>query len=285
MPAVQSKMTFARFTPAARNRTIGIRLAGAERENIRNTILKSDGQKGNLRAIDQVLSNYEQDPDYDANNISSGGRPRSLTVEQEHAVLKVLMRDVGKFVVTARYVKKKLLGMRLIPDKTIQRTFDRLGYAYRDRRRKAIIDDVYKPARCTYAHWLLKQDQAFLNTFCYTDGTTFFLAADSAQYTDKTQAALGRKVWRLKDGSDALEDKNVGPSSYAKAQGQPVKIWGLLGNGHLEYFLLPEVIDHRGRKRSANMNGDRYEQMAKRSFKAWKKKLFPRAGSTKLPLV
>ena len=58
-----------------------------------------------------------------------------------------------------------------------------------------------------------------------------------------------------KDGSDALQDQNVGASSYAKAQGQPVKIWGLLGNGHLEYFLLPELVDIRGRKRTANMNG------------------------------
>ena len=48
---------------------------------------------------------------------------------------------------------------------------------------------------------------------------------------------------------------------------------------------MPEEIDHRGRKRSATMNGDRYEQMVKRSFKAWKKKLFPCVGSTTLPLA
>ena len=33
------------------------------------------------------------------------------------------------------------------------------------------------------------------------------------------------------------------------------------------------------------MSGDRYEQMVKLSFKAWKKKLFPRAGFIKLPLL
>ena len=33
------------------------------------------------------------------------------------------------------------------------------------------------------------------------------------------------------------------------------------------------------------MSGDRYEQMVKPSFKAWKKKMFPRARSTKLPLL
>ena len=121
--------------------------------------------------------------------------------------------------------------------------FHRLGYAYQDRRRKAAIDDKYKPARCKYAGWLLKQTQEFLNTFCYTDGTTFYLAEDAAQHSDKQRASLGRKVWRRKDGSDALEDKNVGPSSYAKSQGMPIKIWGLLGNGRLEYWLVPEVVD------------------------------------------
>ena len=33
------------------------------------------------------------------------------------------------------------------------------------------------------------------------------------------------------------------------------------------------------------MNGDRYEQMVKRSFRTWRKKMFPRAGSSTLPLV
>ena len=130
-------MTFARFTPAARNRIIGMRLAGAGREKIRDTIRKTDGNKANIRAVDEVLSNYEQDPEYDGENVASGGRPRSLTTHQEQAILRVLMRDVGKFVVTARYVKKVLPALRRIPDKTIQRTFDRLEYAYRDRRRKA----------------------------------------------------------------------------------------------------------------------------------------------------
>ena len=38
-------------------------------------------------------------------------------------------------------------------------------------------------------------------------------------------------------GQDGLFDENVGPSLYAKAQGMPVKIWGFLGNGRLEYYI------------------------------------------------
>jgi len=285
MPAVLSKMTFARLSPAARNRIIGMRIAGAPRDTIRKTIRKSDGSTASLRAIDGVWDKFQQTPDWEGTDSAAGGRPRALSLKQEQAVLKILIDDVGKFVVSARYVKKKLPELRSFHNRTITRTFTRLGYAYRDRRRKAAIEEKYKPGRLTYAAWLLKQDQEFLDTFCYVDGTSFFLATGSAQHADQKRACLGRKVWRLEDGSDSLEDHNVGASSYAKAQGQPVKIWGLLGDGHLEYMVLPEVIDAKGRRRTANMNGARYEQMVKKHFRLWKKKMFPRMGKTLLPLV
>ena len=56
-------------------------------------------------------------------------------------------------------------------------------------------------------------------------------------------------------GQDGLFDENVGPSLYAKAQGMPVKIWGFLGNGRLEYYVLAEDVDEKGRKRTTNMAG------------------------------
>ena len=127
-------------------------------------------------------------------------------------------------------------------------------------------------------------NQAYLNKFAYTDGTTFFLPRDDVQQKDKHRAAIGRKVWRRTSGEDSLEDKNVGPSTYAKAQGSPVKIWGLWGDGHLEYMLLPEV-QNKGKMRSANMTGDRYEDMVEKYFPVWKKKMFPRMGGTQIPLV
>ena len=43
--------------------------------------------------------------------------------------------------------------------------------------------------------------------------------------------------------------------------------------------------DHRGRKRSANMNGNRYKQMVKSKYKMRKKSMFPREGNELLPLV
>ena len=46
------------------------------------------------------------------------------------------------------------------------------------------------------------------------------------------------------------------------------RMWGLLGKGRIEYWLPPEVVDEKGRKNSANMSGDMYEKLVKRSFKA-----------------
>ena len=46
---------------------------------------------------------------------------------------------------------------------------------------------------------------------------------------------------RLADGSDGLYEDRVGPSSYYRAQGIPVRIWGLLANGQLFVMVLPKV--------------------------------------------
>ena len=53
---------------------------------------------------------------------------------------------------------------------------------------------------------------------------------------------------------DGLFDENVGPSLYAKAQGVPVTIWGFLGNGRIEYYVLPEDVNEQGRKKTTNMS-------------------------------
>ena len=280
-----ARVSFERLTPAARNRIIGMSLAGAPRADMRDKVRKTDGRPPSLRAVDGILARFAADPQWDGSDSSAGGRPRQLSPAQEKQILRILVRDVGKFVVTARYVKKKLRSTRGVRDDVIRETFRRLGYGYRDRRGKRAIARKYKPSRLAYCDWLLKQTQAYLNTFAYTDGTTFFLAADDAQHDDKQRAALGKKVWRRTDGKDSLQDKNVGASSYAKSQGEPVKIWGLLANGRLEYILLPEVRDKKGRTRSANMTGKRYHEMVETHFCKWRKKMFPRLGKRQIPLV
>ena len=285
MPMRRKKMSFARLTAAMRNRIFGMKLADAPREEMREKVRKTDGSKPSLRSIQNLLAKFEEVPDWDGCDSQAGGRPRLLTAAQEKAIKKILDRDVGKYCVSARHVKKKIKKLRNVDDKVIYDTFARLGFSHRDRRRKSAVPEAHKPARLAYCDWLLKQKQSFLNKFAFTDGTTFYLAADASQKEDKERAALGRKVWRRADGKDSLEDKNVGPSGYAKAQGTPVKIWGMYGDGHLEYMALPAVRGPGGKLRSLNMTSERYKAMVDKHFAQWRKRMFPRCGGQKIPLV
>jgi hypothetical protein len=233
------------------------------------------------------LDRYSEDPKWDGlEERTAGGRPRDLTKQQAAKVRKILLRDVGKHVVSATHIKRNAPELRRIPDRTIQRTFHRLGYNYLYRRGKQAIGSEYKPARLAYCDWLLKQDQKFLNKFAYVDGTTFFRPRTDEEQRDKQRASLGPRGWRLADGSDSLEDQNVGASAYAKSQGDAVRIWGLFFNGRLEYWALPVEADDNGKVKCVSMTGERYNYFVKTFFPKWRRKCyatFPK--NEKVPLV
>jgi transposase len=279
--------SFARLSPLAKGRIIGLREEGAERADIAKRVKKTDGASPSLKTVDNVLERFAAEPEWDGlEDRTEGGRPRDVTSKQLEKIHKILLRDVGKHVVSATHVKRILKELRHIPDRTIQRSFLRLGYSYQYRRGKQAIGEKYKPARLKYCDWLLKQTQAFLNKFAYVDGTTFFRPRTEEERRDKQRASLGPRGWRLADGSDALEDKNIGPSAYAKSQGKPVKIWGLFFNGRLEYWVLPEEVDGKGNKKSANMTGARYNYFVSTFLAKWRRNCwrnFPKGE--KVPLV
>ena len=94
----------------------------------------------------------------------------------------------------------------------------------------------------------------------------------------------------MASGKDGLHDDNIGPSMYAKSQGRPVKIWGLFGNGGLEYYVLPidkSTKKRRGGKRrkqfgTTNMTGARYNRLLKQHFPTWRRKLFGQKKGVRL---
>ena len=281
------KSSHARLSPLAKGRIIGMREKGAERGEIAKTVKKKDGASPSLTTVDNVLERFKEDPEWDGREErTAGGRPRDVTDKQMERIRTILLRDVGKHVVSAAYVKRLLVELRRVPDRTIQRCFHRLGYSYLRRRGKQAIGEKYKPARLKYCDWLLKQDQTFLNKFAYVDGTTFFRPRTEEEQRDQQRAALGPRGWRLADGSDSLEDQNVGASSYAKSQGKPIKIWGLFFNGRLEYWVLPEEPDDNGRKKSVNMTGARYNYFVNTFFAKWRRKCYPNfPKDEKIPIV
>ncbi len=74
----------------------------------------------------------------------------------------------------------------------------------------------------------------------YGDGTVFYLSRDATEAEDASRRALGPRVWRRHDGKDALFEDCIGPSSYQKAQGKALRVWGFLVEGKFKLEMLPE---------------------------------------------
>ena len=148
---MKRKPSFARLSPLAKGRIIGMREAGFKRGVIAKKVKKKDGRATTIRTVDTILQRFSEDPDWDGvEHREAGGRPRLLTLKQEAKILQVLLRDVGRQVVSASHVKRNLPELRRVSDRLVQRTFHRMGYAYRYRRRKAAVGEQYKPARLKY---------------------------------------------------------------------------------------------------------------------------------------
>ena len=62
------EVSCAPLTPAARNRIIGMCLAEAPREMMRDKFRMTDGQNPSLREVDDIIANLEANPDWDGSN-------------------------------------------------------------------------------------------------------------------------------------------------------------------------------------------------------------------------
>jgi len=231
--------SYARFTPFLRGRIIGQAEAGEARKNIRKSIRKKDGKCAGMRAIDALIARG-RDKNYNGEDSKAGGRPRELTEQEEALLKKLIIDEVGLARVTIQYCKKRLKFLRRLSREGVRLALHRVGLAWRLRRAKTAIPKKHVAARIKYCKWVLRQPQADLNRWTYVDGTSFYLARTAEEAQDKQRASLGRSCWRMENGQDSLEDRNVGPSCYAKAQGQPIKIWGFLCDGRCAF---PQ--DHR----------------------------------------
>ena len=197
-------------------------------------------------------------------------------------MLDLVFAERGKTKVTIPYCKKKLPFLRAVDNTTVGRALHEAGLKWMARRQKRWAPAESKRQRIQYSKWILSRRQSTLDKFAYTDGTTFYLARGPADKQDKKRVALGKFVWRMSTGADGLFDENISPSLYAKAQGLPVKIWGFLGNGRLEYYVLPKDTDRKGQGKTTHMTGDRYNWLVTRKFQRWREACFPDGGNVHL---
>ena len=79
-------------------------------------VRKKDGKRPCLQAVDGVLKKFEEDPQWDGcEERTEGGRPRDLTQQQEKKIHDILLKDVGRKVVSATSVKRSLPQLRDVP--------------------------------------------------------------------------------------------------------------------------------------------------------------------------
>lgn len=273
----RKRVTYARLDDFTRGIIIGMRMAGAERQEICDRVRKTDGSSPSIGAVDAVLHTVgkrsvgQGGPICPPIRKKRAGRARKLTKQQEKRLVNLVFRERGKAKVTAKYCKKVLPFLRVLHQRSVCNYLQRAGLAWLTRRKKTAVPPDWRKRRLEHCDWILSRRAETLKRWAYTDGTTFYLARGPAESVGKQRAALGPHVWRMASGKDGLWDANVGPSLYAKSQGKPVKIWGFFAGGRLEYHVLP--ADDSGR--TTNMNGTRYKRLVQTRFGQWRRKCLP----------
>ena len=238
-----AKSSYSRLSPYIRGIIFGLFFAGVSYQDIADQVYKDDGTRPSKNAVALVVSKCtsEGGVKWDGNPISSGRGPeRATTSAFDRQVVKLVFQHRGKAKVTVDFVRKRLKSARQLSRSTVARRLAEAGLAWLRRRKKSLVPEAHKQARMAFSRWVLTQPLSALKRWVYSDGTTFFLARSATEKQSQTRGALGSHVWRMADGSDGLYEDVVGPSSYYKAQGTCVRIWGLLVAGVLYVTVLQE---------------------------------------------
>ena len=208
---------------------------------IARILLKPDGKSHwSDRAIADTLEALEADPSWRGERQEGSGRPRATTAKEDKLVVQEVFKHRGSIKVTVTHLKKKFRHLRNLCDGTVENRLHDANLAWLRRRRKTLVPEKYLEPRKEYAKAVLKKHHSTLRRWAYTDGTVWYLDRTDEELEDTKRRALGSHVWRMADGSDALFQDTIGPSSYGKAQGKPVKVWGMLSEGSLKIRILPD---------------------------------------------
>mgnify|MGYP004530944189 CR=1 FL=1 len=210
-------------------------------EAIAGIITKTDGKSHfSHTAVARIKAKLDSDPTWRGERQEGSGAVRKTTAKEDEAIVKEVIDHRGKWKVTVASLRRTLPVARKLKRTAIEERLYEAGLEYLRRRRKCLVAPEHLPARVVYCRNVLTKQQRTLDMWAYTDGTTFFLDRSAAENAETQRAALGPFVWKQADGSDAMWADCVGPSSYRKAQGIQVKVWGLLADGKLHIT----VLDH-----------------------------------------
>jgi hypothetical protein len=272
------KRSSVHFTPFLRGVIYGLLLAGWTYNEIAEEMEKPDGTQPTQQAIAGVAKQLQTrggmawDGEASSSTTDTVGRPRITKDALDKAIRKVVFKFRGSKKVTVSFIQKVLKAARKVSCRTVARRLGEAGLAWLRRRRKTVVPQAHLVSRMDFAAWTLARTADTLARWAYSDGTVFYLGRCQSEVENKNRGALGQFVWRQADGSDALFQDCVGPSSYWKAQGQPVKVWGLLLAGLLFIWVLPEDV---------NMTAVWYQWVIEHKFPIWIRKAFGKKKAKK----
>ncbi|CAK0803632.1 unnamed protein product, partial [Prorocentrum cordatum] len=177
--------------------------------SIAQRLKKADGKTSfSETAISNSMKKLQENPKWRGERDAGSGAPRKTTEKLDRDVVKWAVANRGKTKVTVSRLKKQFPFLRKLSD--------------------TLVEDRLAEADLAWLRW------------AYVDGTTYYLDRTADEHEHAVRRSLGSHAWRKSDNSDALYADCVAPSSYNKAQGQPVRVWGMLASGVLNIHVLDE---------------------------------------------
>ena len=211
-------------------------------------------------AIQGVIDKLENEPKWRGDRKEGSGAPRKTTEKQDAELVKVVEDNRGKVKVTVAWLRTKFSWTRNLGNTALEQRLHDAGLAFLRRRKKALVPRRYLKDRIRYCWMVMNMHYSTLLSWAYSDGTVFYLDRSVEENESTQRRALGSHVWRQADRSDAMYFDCIGPSSYSKAQGIPVRVWGVLANGILNIHVLEQ---------GEVMNGFLYTELIEDYFPRW----------------
>ena len=229
--------------------------------DISRILVKSDGKTHwSYNAIHDAVEKLEADPSWKGEREVGSGRRRETTTKDDKAIETHVLDKRGKQKVTVKDIKRTLPQLRQFSDQMISERLEEVGLKHLRRRKKSRITKEYLEDRVEYCRSVKRKHETTLELWAYTDGTVYYLDRTDAEFEESGVAALGPFVYRRSDRRDALFQDCLGPSSYHKGQGTPLRVWGMLACGRLHIHILDE---------GETMNQDVYVELMEDKFEEW----------------
>eukprot|EP00973_Karenia_brevis_P077319 10740280-Karenia_brevis.AAC.1 len=227
---------------------------------IATKVRKADGGVPGFGSVGVAVRRLAAEPGWTGERREGSGRPRATTEKDDAELERVVRERRGKEKLTSRKLRVRVTAFKKLKPVTVRRRLTERGIKWLRRRKKTLIEDEDREVRKEWAHWVLRQSLEYLSRWVYSDGVTFYLDRTDKEFAQSKRRALGTHVWRKTDQKEALYHDCVGASSYKKAQGRPVRVWGLLVDGELKITVLEDGLV---------MNRWNYEWVVRQRFAKW----------------